>query len=84
MSIYGVIWYQGEANSDYNLDYYNCTFPTLVSDWRRKWLHNTNGSTNPELPFGFVQIANYQNESESKINDSEKISTLWKHSADGL
>ena len=45
------LWYQGEANDHWNRDLYNCTFPAMIADWRRKW--RSSG-----LPFGFVQLAN--------------------------
>lgn len=37
-------------------DKYNCTFPTMISDWRQKWHDSTNGQTNSMFPFGFVQV----------------------------
>ncbi len=58
LSIYGIVWYQGESNRDKNLHLYNCTFPSLVNDWRNKWFIGTEGSTNSNFPFGFVQLAN--------------------------
>ncbi|CAH1799067.1 unnamed protein product [Owenia fusiformis] len=56
MSIYGAIWYQGEANAGAP-DTYNCTFPTMIEDWRMKFHEATNGATDPYFPFGFVQLA---------------------------
>jgi sialate O-acetylesterase len=58
-TIKGVIWYQGEANSFrpggmYNG--YNCTFPAMIDDWRIKWHEGTDGNTDSEFPFGFVQL----------------------------
>jgi sialate O-acetylesterase len=58
LSIFGVIWYQGESNREYNIDLYKCTFPALINDWRKQWFIGTDGSTNPQFPFGFVQLAN--------------------------
>ena len=55
MSIYGAIWYQGEANSG-DPAKYNCTFPAMISDWRSKWNEATGGSTDMTFPFGFVQV----------------------------
>ena len=55
MTIYGAIWYQGEANA--NAPYtYNCTFPAMIDDWRSKWFYGTNKLTAREFPFGFVQV----------------------------
>jgi sialate O-acetylesterase len=56
MTIYGVIWYQGESNAVYNRDIYNCTFPAMILDWRQKWFVATQGQTDLMFPFGFVQI----------------------------
>ncbi|MBT1690240.1 sialate O-acetylesterase [Dawidia soli] len=55
MSIKGVIWYQGEANAD-RADEYRKLFPAMIADWRSTWKQ-------PELPFLFVQLANYMAES---------------------
>ena len=35
---------------------YNCTFPTMIDDWRAKWYQYSGGQTNPLFPFGFVQV----------------------------
>ncbi|XP_069138669.1 sialate O-acetylesterase-like [Argopecten irradians] len=55
MTIYGAIWYQGESNapSPHN---YNCTFPSMISDWRAKF-HASHGQNDPTFPFGFVMLA---------------------------
>ena len=52
-NIYGVLWYQGESNYQWNTELYNCTFPTMIRDWRAKWR-----GSDPRFPFGFVQLAN--------------------------
>ncbi len=49
-SIQGVIWYQGEANAGRAREYHTL-FPTLIASWRREW--------EAELPFLFVQLANF-------------------------
>jgi sialate O-acetylesterase len=48
----GVIWYQGEANVERAAEYTEL-FPALIQNWRDK-------SGNEELPFLFVQLANYK------------------------
>jgi len=55
LNLYGFLWYQGEANSNFERDLYNCTFPTLIDTWREQF-------SQPEAPFGFVQLStiNYQ------------------------
>lgn len=49
-AIKGVIWYQGESNTD-NGKQYRVLFPLLIEDWRAKW-----GQGN--FPFLFVQLPN--------------------------
>lgn len=51
--ICGVIWYQGESNTD-ELRYrtYGRLFETLIRDWREAWKQGS-------FPFLFVQLANY-------------------------
>ncbi|XP_065647941.1 sialate O-acetylesterase isoform X2 [Hydra vulgaris] len=57
-TIYGVIWYQGEQNA-INPEGYNCTFPAMVNGWRKEWSDGTGGQTNMKFPFGFVQLASF-------------------------
>jgi hypothetical protein len=47
-AIKGILWYQGESNSDQFLPYRRL-FPALIASWRSDW--------KSELPFYFVQIA---------------------------
>ncbi|MFP5229296.1 MAG: sialate O-acetylesterase [Acidobacteriota bacterium] len=52
--IRGVIWYQGESNTDaMRYPIYGRLFRALIQDWRRAW-----GEGN--FPFLYVQIANYR------------------------
>ena len=55
VTIFGAIWYQGEANVGYTN--YNCTFPAMIDDWRAKWHTSSYGNTDPMFPFGFVQVS---------------------------
>jgi sialate O-acetylesterase len=49
----GVIWYQGEANTDAaRAKLYEQQLTTLITDWRTHWQQ-------PDLPFGWVQLPNY-------------------------
>ncbi len=50
-TIRGVIWYQGEGNSDRPVQYRKL-FPALIRDWRRVWGEG-------DFPFLYVQIANW-------------------------
>ena len=47
----GVIWYQGESNTG-NPKEYRQSFPALIHLWRAK-------RNNPQMPFLYVQLANY-------------------------
>ncbi len=47
----GAIWYQGESNAGRAKEY-ETIFPLLILDWRRQW--------KKELPFYFVQLANFR------------------------
>lgn len=51
-SIKGVIWYQGESNTE-NPEQYKKLFPALIKNWRKSWGY--------EFPFYFTQIAPYKN-----------------------
>ena len=54
LPIRGVIWYQGESNTDpLRYPVYARLFQTLIQDWRAAWGDNA-------LPFLYVQIANYR------------------------
>ena len=49
--IKGVIWYQGESNTD-DPSEYRKLFPALIADWRQKWNQG-------DFPFLYVQLANF-------------------------
>jgi sialate O-acetylesterase len=56
-AIRGVIWYQGESNSQLDrAPLYGRIFRTLIEDWRRQWGIG-------DFPFLFVQISNYKSDS---------------------
>jgi hypothetical protein len=46
----------GEDNINFHTDLYPCTFSKLIESWRNVWYERTNGSTDPNFPFGFVQV----------------------------
>ncbi len=50
--IKGVIWYQGESDIDFALQY-QTLFPTLINDWRKNWNIGN-------FPFLYVQLAPYK------------------------
>ena len=47
--IKGVIWYQGESNSNRPVEY-RTLFPCMIKDWREQWKQG-------DFPFLFVQLA---------------------------
>ncbi|XP_078282673.1 sialate O-acetylesterase isoform X2 [Rhinoraja longicauda] len=53
----GTIWYQGEANTVWHQEEYNCTFPAMIEDWRQVFHQGSGGSTEINFPFGFVQLS---------------------------
>lgn len=56
----GIIWYQGESNSE-NPALYKKLFPALVEQWRN-FFHS------PNLPVYYVQIAPYQSRGKNELN----------------
>lgn len=52
-AIRGVIWYQGESDSDKNPEAYTTVFGKMIENWRDLWKE--------ELPFLFVQLAPFRN-----------------------
>ncbi|MDR3738581.1 MAG: sialate O-acetylesterase [Terracidiphilus sp.] len=51
LAVKGVIWYQGESNTDQDrAPFYAKALPTMISDWRREWRQSN-------LPFLYVQIS---------------------------
>ncbi len=54
----GVIWYQGESNTDpERAPIYAHLFKTMIEDWRERWAQGN-------FPFLYVQIANYTSTDE--------------------
>jgi sialate O-acetylesterase len=53
-AIRGVLWYQGEANTDFvRAPLYGRAFRAMIEDWRRQWAVG-------DFPFLFVQLANFK------------------------
>ena len=61
-SIKGVIWYQGESNTEHAGEY-NKTFTALITDWRKQWHEG-------DFPFLYVQLPNF-NEPDKKPSASQ-------------
>jgi len=51
----GVIWYQGESNTDRAYQY-RTLFPAMIQDWRSRWNMG-------DFPFLYVQLANFMDTS---------------------
>ncbi|XP_017275588.1 sialate O-acetylesterase isoform X3 [Kryptolebias marmoratus] len=78
MTIYGAIWYQGEANANYHKDKYNCSFPAMIDDWRMAFHQGSGWQTAPDFPFGFVQLATYK----ENTTDDGFPDIRWHQTAD--
>ncbi|MBN2021798.1 MAG: sialate O-acetylesterase [Pirellulales bacterium] len=64
----GAIWYQGESNVG-RAHQYRTLFPTMIEDWRSRW-------GQPEMPFGFVQIAPF--DYGSRGAEAAACAELWE------
>ncbi|XP_009078414.1 PREDICTED: sialate O-acetylesterase [Acanthisitta chloris] len=78
MTLRGIAWYQGEANTLLHTDQYNCTFPALIADWRQAFHAGSAGQTELLLPFGFVQLSTYRHQSP----DDSFARLRWHQTAD--
>jgi sialate O-acetylesterase len=69
-NIRGVIWYQGEANTE-NPKQYETLFPTMIKNWRKDWQLG-------DFPFYYVQIApyNYGEKIHSEFLREAQLKTL--------
>lgn len=67
--IAGTIWYQGESNVQRAFQYRKL-FPLLITDWRRHW-------GQAELPFLFVQLANYVPDKSKPDHPAEPEDSAW-------
>lgn len=68
-TIKGVIWYQGESNTNRPLEYREL-FPAMIRDWRRNWGQG-------DFPFLYVQLANYM---EATLQPAESNWALLRES----
>ncbi|KAK7478874.1 hypothetical protein BaRGS_00029855 [Batillaria attramentaria] len=59
MTIYGALWYQGEANLPHP-EVYDCLTKSMVREWRAQFHNNSMGETRADFPFGYVQLAQVQ------------------------
>ncbi len=61
VSIRGVLWYQGESNTDRAREY-GKTFPLMIESWRKEW--------NDSFPFLFVQLSSYGSDGSANAGSS--------------
>ena len=52
---------KGESNTGDPTNY-TCFFSRMIESWRNTWNERTNGTTDKEFPFGFVQVSIAQND----------------------
>lgn len=78
VKIKGVIWYQGESNAGRGFEY-RSLFSAMINDWRNKF-------DMPQLPFYFVQLANFDqvdasgnNNDWAELRESQKMTTALPH-----
>lgn len=65
---------ESDAMSGYTArSLYRCRFAELISAWRAAWHSESGGETPAELPFGFVQIANWM----APTPDASKSDDHW-------
>src|SRR4029079_10941070 len=65
--IRGVVWYQGEANTNqHGLPHYETFMQGMVGSWRRHWDVG-------EFPFYFVQIAPF-----GKYSPADSLPLMWE------
>jgi hypothetical protein len=56
-TVRGIWWYQGEDETNLGQDgVYACRFEKMMDAWRDQWHVGTAGATDPNMPFGIVQI----------------------------
>lgn len=71
-TIKGIIWYQGEGNAAYPVQY-RTLFPSLISSWRQQWGQG-------DFPFLFVQLAAF-----NKMNpEPEDPNWAWQREAQAM
>ena len=79
MSIKGVLWYQGEANTFWNPDKYKCMLKNMFHDWRMRWWKNSD--THYKYPVGVVQLGPMGNPPipDTRKNDGNHFPLLRWH-----
>jgi len=70
VAVRGAIWYQGESNVGRAYQY-RTLFPTMIRNWRKIW-------GQPEMPFGFVQIAPFRYTGRAANCNATWCAELWE------
>ncbi|HEY1262958.1 MAG TPA: sialate O-acetylesterase, partial [Terriglobales bacterium] len=77
-AIRGVIWYQGEANTDpLRAPLYSRLLPTMIRDWRNAWGEG-------DFPFLLVQIANWNSDPQDdwpEVRDAQRRTLALRNTA---
>ncbi len=77
LGIKGVLWYQGEANA-VRAPEYAALFQALIGDWRTFF-------GQPELPFYWVQIANYRVETDwPRLREAQSKALALPHTGQAV
>lgn len=77
LGIKGVLWYQGEANA-VRAPEYAALFQAHIRDWRRFFAQ-------PELPFYWVQIANYRVETDwPRLREAQSRALALPHTGQAV
>ena len=45
----------------------SCTFPTMIASWRKHWHEASGGATPAQVPFGFMQLSTWSDQSERNL-----------------
>jgi sialate O-acetylesterase len=76
-AIKGVLWYQGEADSDAKrAPYYFRVFSALITDWRHQWGEG-------DFPFFFVQISSFNSTAAGwpVVRDGQRRTQVLRNTA---
>jgi sialate O-acetylesterase len=76
-AIKGVLWYQGETDSDaQRAPYYFRVFSTLITDWRHQWGEG-------DFPFFFVQISSFNSTAPAwpTVRDAQRRTQALRNTA---
>ena len=73
LPIRGVIWYQGESNTDpLRAPMYERVFRAMITDWRARWGQQ-------EMPFLYVQLANFTNSDDwPAVREAQRKTTVLR------